>query len=261
MALDGIAAAAPPGVHGFDCADIVSADHATQFLAVGFGFCIRYLSRNDAQGPNDLSAEEEEEAAALLDAGLALMAVQHVAAPGWLPTQPLGTQNGRNAANNAESVGLPAGINIWLDLEGINHTANHADVIAYCNAWFDEVSGAGFVPGIYVGANCVLTGDELFWRLKTAHYWQSGSDVPAIPNRGYQYRHGFRGIQLLDSNRKKEARVRTPAAFRASHPTAPRLRRRLTLRQPLGASTQQIETLGGHGIDWLCGCTRRCPSR
>ena len=59
MALDGIAAAAPPGVHGFDCADIVSADQAAQFLAVGFGFCIRYLSRNDAQGPNGLSAEEE----------------------------------------------------------------------------------------------------------------------------------------------------------------------------------------------------------
>lgn len=183
MALDGMAAAAPPGAHGFDCDAVVSAGQAAQFRAAGFSFCIRYLSRSNGQAAGDLSADE---AAALLGAGLSLMAVQHVAGAGWSPTQALGTENGSNAAANATAIGLLSGINVWLDLEGINHAASHADVIAYCNAWFDQVATAGFVPGLYVGANCILTADELFWRLKTKHYWQSGSNVPAIPNRGYQ---------------------------------------------------------------------------
>ena len=49
-----------------------------------------------------------------------------------------------------------------------------------------EVEGAGFVSGLYVGAKASLTGNELFWRLTTKHYWKSGSRVPDIPNRGYQ---------------------------------------------------------------------------
>ena len=49
-----------------------------------------------------------------------------------------------------------------------------------------EVEGAGFVPGVYVGAGAILTGSELFWRLTTKHYWKSGSRVPDIPHRGYQ---------------------------------------------------------------------------
>ena len=37
-----------------------------------------------------------------------------------------------------------------------------------------------------VGAGAILTGNELFWRLTTKHYWKSGSRVPDIPQRGYQ---------------------------------------------------------------------------
>lgn len=39
---------------------------------------------------------------------------------------------------------------------------------------------------LYVGANAVLSDDELYWDLKTTHYWKSGSTVPDIPHRGYQ---------------------------------------------------------------------------
>ena len=60
------------------------------------------------------------------------------------------------------------------------------EVIRYCNAWFFEVESAGFVSGLYVGAEANLTGDELYWRLKTKHYWRSASDVPQITHRGYQ---------------------------------------------------------------------------
>ena len=41
------------------------------------------------------------------------------------------------------------------------------------------------VPAPSLGA-AILTGNELFWRLTTKHYWKSGSSVPDIPHRGYQ---------------------------------------------------------------------------
>jgi hypothetical protein len=42
-----------------------------------------------------------------------------------------------------------------------------------------------FVPGLYVGANAILTGQQLY-DLPFKHYWKSESKVPAIPVRGYQ---------------------------------------------------------------------------
>src|SRR5678815_1593016 len=55
-----------------------------------------------------------------------------------------------------------------------------------CNAWIEEVESAGFVPGVYIGARAILTGEEIFWRLRAKHFWKSGSRVPEIPHRGYQ---------------------------------------------------------------------------
>jgi hypothetical protein len=183
MALDSIVVAATAGIHGFDCNTVLSADQAQQFRARGFRFAIRYLSRFSSQGPSDLSIRE---AADILAAGLGLMVVQHVAPAGWVPNLALGTNNGRNAALNASECGLLPGVNVWLDLEGVRQSAPAEDVIDYCNAWHDEVAAAGFVPGVYVGADAILTGDQLYWRLKMKHYWRSGSRVPEIPHRGYQ---------------------------------------------------------------------------
>ena len=71
------------------------------------------------------------------------------------------------------------------NLEGVSGSVGADTVLKYCNAWFRAVSDAGYVPGIYVGANAGLTGDELYWQLRTKHYWKSGSGVPDIPQRGY----------------------------------------------------------------------------
>src|SRR5207244_7123083 len=110
-----------------------------KFSHVGFDFGIRYISRAESEAPSDLTANE---ASAILNAGLALMAVQHVAKAGWLPSAALGTTNGRNAAKNANSVGFPAGVNLWLDLEGAATAATAQQVIEYCNAGFTAVDNA-----------------------------------------------------------------------------------------------------------------------
>jgi hypothetical protein len=174
---------AVPGLKGFDTNTVLTAASAGEFAASGYAFCFRYLSRGAGQQPGDLSYNE---AKTIMDAGLALGAVQHVSMPGWVPSATLGKEYGTNAANNAASIGLPKGLNLWMDLEGIASGTSAQTVIDYANAWYDAVAAAGYVPGIYVGANCILTGDQLYNDLKYQHYWKSLSRVPEIPNRGYQ---------------------------------------------------------------------------
>jgi hypothetical protein len=206
-ALSGNVQDAPAGAHGFDCNVALTAATAKAMRQKGFDFCVRYLSRLAPQGGGDLS---NAEAKAILGSGLALMAVQHVSRPNWVPTAALGQQFGAGAAANAQSIGLPEGLILWLDLEGIHADVEDTDVIAYCNAWFAQVESANYQTGVYVGANCILSGPELFFRLTTKHYWRSGSHVPDIPTRGYQMVQYIspkpdivNGVKLSKSWRKK----------------------------------------------------------
>jgi len=182
MALPGIIQAAPDEALGFDCDSVVSLDAAEQFVAQGYQFCLRYLSYNDMQGPNDLTFAEAND---ILAAGLGLMAVQHVMPEGWAPTAALGQTYGANAANNAAAVGFPPGVNVWCDLEGVNPGSQPQDVIDYCNAWYGAVAAAGFVPGLYVAYDAILSGQQIY-DLAFEHYWQSAGAVPMLPQRGYQ---------------------------------------------------------------------------
>jgi hypothetical protein len=113
------------------------------------------------------------------------MAVQHVPPSDWIPSDRLGVEYGGTAAAHAKAIGLPEKSSVWLDLEGIAAGTPANAVVSYCNAWFKEVESAGYTTGVYVGANSILSGDELYFSPKTTHYWKSGSDVPDIPHRGY----------------------------------------------------------------------------
>jgi hypothetical protein len=201
MPLPGTVSPAAGGIVGFDTDGIVTAAAAAAFFAQGFQFCVRYVSRVAPQNANDLSAAE---AVDLLNARLALMLVQHVRGAGWSPTAELGSSDGVHAAYHAFVIGFPPGVNIWCDLEGVEPMASAQQVIDYCNAWFDAVDAAGYVPGIYVGADAILDGPTLRHSLKFAHYWKSLSHVPDIPGRGYQMiqsnEHDAHGISI-DENR------------------------------------------------------------
>ena len=149
----------------------------------GFKFCVRYVPLPDGVMPSGGTALSSAEAQTILDAGLALMVAQ-VGVVGSV-TEALGTTNGQYAVSCCQSIGLPAGVNVWLDLEGVS-----GDVMGYANDWSAAVSKAGYVPGVYVGAPLSdggepITGDELFNWLNFSHYWRSPSVVPDA-GRGYQ---------------------------------------------------------------------------
>lgn len=175
--------AAPADQKGFDINEPVGSSKARQFHENGFRFCLRYVGRRKMSS-NDLTAAELDR---LLNAGLAVMPVQHVESEdSWVPTPGKGTEYGANAGRFARDLGFPAGVNVWLDLECVEKHVPAADVIGYCNNWFDQVQAAGYKPGVYVGFRPILSNDELRKRLKFRHYWGAYNVDAKIPGRGWQ---------------------------------------------------------------------------
>ncbi len=76
-------------------------------------------------------------------------------------------------------MGFPAGVTVWLDLEGPGGTA--ADITAWVNAWAHEVKAAGYDAGLYVGYGTQLTSHELY-ALAVDRYWHSVSRVTDSAN-------------------------------------------------------------------------------
>ena len=181
---------------GVDCNAPISRAAAALFAAKGFTFAIRYVRRANANS-YDLTTGE---VLGILAAGLGLMVVQHVDGPGWEPSAALGTQYGSTAAAECRRVGIPAGVTVWCDLEGVDTSCGHAAVIGYCNAWYDAVAAAAYVPGLYVGDCCILTPAELHDALRFEHYWSAynlNSDAaPAV--RGVCMRqHPAKAVDLV----------------------------------------------------------------
>ena len=183
LELEGIVQSAPNKSLGFDADSKILRATARAFHEEGYKFCVRYVSLG-AESPADLTHEEAND---ILEEKLALMPVQHVPEPGWFPNAELGKQHGENAAINSKQVGFPSGVNVWCDLEGINSAVSAQDVINYCNTWYDEVASEqyGYLPGLYVGANSILNGEQLY-ELKFQHFWRSESEVPDVAVRNYQ---------------------------------------------------------------------------
>jgi hypothetical protein len=192
--------AAPPGQKGFDM-DTPLDEAAALILAKLYRFCARYVSLTENSDPGDLTSQE---VSVIIASGLALTPIQHVRFPGWVPSGTLGAHDGALAAGHARAAGIPNDANLWLDLEGVDSGVDSTDIIAYCNQWYSSVRAVGFVPGIYVGAGSLLTGDQLYYGLSFAHYWKSASDVPTPSVRGYQMLQGevnvVRGGYIVDED-------------------------------------------------------------
>jgi len=197
MILPGHIFSAPDGVRGIDTTERTSRGNAVALHAHGYRFCVRYV-RRDKPHASSLSTAE---ATGILDSGLGLMLVQYVESESaWTPTVRKGTTNGGVAASEAEKIGVPWGVTIWCDLEGVAVGTPRQQVIDYCNRWHSAVSGAGYVPGLYVGYRSGLTATQLYAKLRFTHYWGAynlNSDQSPV----------VRGVQMTQSQRRPQDAV------------------------------------------------------
>jgi hypothetical protein len=139
------------------------------------------------------------EMSAALNAGLGVMGVTLA-----------GACDGQESAREAQKLGLPAGVTLFLDLEGMK--AFHADPVALrstLDGWARAVVAAGYVAGLYVAPPQPLTSDELY-EMPFTRYWKGGGsirdryDALAEPRCGWCCVQGYpsvdRGGVLVDAN-------------------------------------------------------------
>lgn len=178
---------APKGLKGFDCNFVLSDQAIGYFRDVqDCEYVFRYLRREDFH-PYDLSAGE---AARIINGDLGLAAVQHVAPKGWMPSASKGIRYGSTAKQEALKIGLPEGTMLVLDLEGVDHSATEQLIIDYCNSWHSVVAGGGFLPCLYVGWDCGLSPDVLYYKLRFTHYWGAFNAQVSPTRRGFQLQQG-----------------------------------------------------------------------
>jgi hypothetical protein len=162
--------ATEPTLRGFDCNRPLTAAIAREAILKKYRFVMRYI-RRDPVNSYDLSPAELR---TIVEAGLGCGVVQHVAAEDeWRPSRELGKQYGGTAAKDAQRIGIPTGASVFCDLEGVHPDLLHAPnvIIAYANAWYDEVRLHGYVPALYVGWHSGLTPQQLYANLKFSQYW------------------------------------------------------------------------------------------
>ncbi len=189
MTLPGHVFSSPDGVRGFDTTETVGPKTAVAFRRSGYRFAVRYVRRDKPHA----SALKASEARSLLATGIGLMLVQYVESESaWTPGAAKGTKNGGVAASECELLGVPWGVTVWCDLEGVAPGTSSQRVIDYCNAWHAAVAGAGYTPGVYVGYRAGLTPRQLYRALRFTHYWGAYNlnvdQYPAV--RGIQMKQG-----------------------------------------------------------------------
>lgn len=170
-----------PGQY-FDVDQILTSAEASEFVKAGYLGVVRYIPRTSALAAGNLTAGEMQD---ILAAGLALSIVQHCPEPNWLPTAGVGSLYGSYAAQYAEATGLPKGMHIWLDLEMVNPSAKVEDITDYCTNWFNEVQAGGYLGGLYVGWNTMLSSYQLYMNLPFRAYWKGYNADIAVATRGY----------------------------------------------------------------------------
>ena len=163
---------ARPFALGIDTVVHLSADKCASLAAHGMSFAVRYLP--------SLTVEE---VATITGWGLGLMGCAYSRKEGWVPSKELGALDGTATVRQALALGFPQGATLWLDLEGCAGPA--WATAAWVDEWAMLVRNAGYIAGLYVGANPGGLNSASLWELHVQRYWHSCSQVPNVDRCGY----------------------------------------------------------------------------
>ena len=160
---------------GFDTASVVSPDNAYALFKMGFSVAFRYGPLPGVGYGSDLSSNE---LTTLLNTGLMVQLVQHVRYNGWLPSAKQGTSDAQVITQYAQSIGYLQGCHIWYDREGVS-TASSADFKDDIVAWATVIEQAGYLPGLYIGAQANLSGKAAY-SISNVYCYMRAANLPSL---------------------------------------------------------------------------------
>ncbi|MCL2450879.1 MAG: DUF1906 domain-containing protein [Polyangiaceae bacterium] len=187
-----IARTATPGPW-FDVYPCLTRSQADAFKARGMVGVFRYGPLPKNSTTSDLSREE---LAMLVDVGLEVGLVQHPRLPKYNELKShSGVADAITVGRYAVSVGVPAGVHVFLDLEGVRDSSP-AEVAEYCNDWATAIGQIGFRCGLYVGFDAVLNAEQLYALPGFDCYW-ADAGPRKVATRGFAVKQGF-GVEAAD---------------------------------------------------------------
>lgn len=141
-----------PGTKGFDTVANVSLGEAQALYTAGFRFAGRYVT---SVTTNELTE--------ILQSGLACTLFSY--ANSFDPSDEIAA---------LKRLQIPHETVVWLDVEGVTDDA--ITLQARINTWARAMKQAGYIPGMYAGAQALLTSKELY-DLAVNRYMKSCSRV------------------------------------------------------------------------------------
>jgi hypothetical protein len=137
------------------------------------------------------------ELTSIVASGYQLIPVGESRPNGYVPTAADGSADAARVVAIIRALGIPAGVTVGCDLEGMGGGAQ--DTIEYANAQAAIIQSAGDGPMAYVGAGVPLTSAQLY-QLKDTLYWHSLSSVQPVAVCDYAVLQGFPTQTLRLSN-------------------------------------------------------------
>jgi len=174
----------PLGSRGADMAAALTCANAADLKAAGLDYVVRYVGGITGA-----------ELSLLLDAGLGVQLVTYSRAPGWIPSAVVGAADGSKDVDRLRELGVPAGMLVWIDLEGVNGSA--ADVAGWVESRAAVLVAAGYVAGLYVGAGETLSAAQLYAIPNVTRYWRAFNAGIPEPRCGWCHFQTFPPNQML----------------------------------------------------------------
>ena len=161
-----------------------------QVAGAGYRGIARYVPLPGNSAKADIDAVELR---AILDAGLALLLVQHVRRPGWNPGKCSGENDALAGIKAAREAGYLEGAHIFIDLEGVEGSA--VATRAFAEEWAATVVQAGYRAGCYVGYGVPLSASQLYDLHSIDSYW-SDAGPRTVATRGFAIKQRQPGIRI-----------------------------------------------------------------
>lgn len=167
-----------PFALGVDTVQSLTPGMCAALKSAGMRFVVRYLTGTYAIGPQERDV--------ILGSGLAMMLVTAA-----------GSYDGMRSVSALRALNWPVGATVWLDVEGCTETP--IELAGKVNSWAHSVDAASYDPGMYVGAQSLLTSAQLY-ALAVDRYWHACSRLTDAAGVAQEPTRGFCMRQLRPYN-------------------------------------------------------------